>query len=246
VFGGVGPWEIALFLTAAAIKLAGTIPYYRALRRDDTTEVVLLSQISPIIALAMGAAFLHQIITPLQLVAFCLILFAAILVIVGSGHHRIKLKFRASIYVLIACFCWVVSDIIFVSQAVKIDFITSFFWMMLGGALVQFTMLIVFNNWRQDLGKLLRRNRFKKLLAISANESVWLVGEIAWRLGIVVRPVAIMSVTASVLQLIATFVLGIILTLIWPRFGREKLNRKLVLYHLAAIVVMAVAITLIG
>jgi len=243
---GVGLSMILTFMGAALIRRFGAIPYYKALKKGEATEITLLSQMSPIIALILGIVLLHQIIKPIQLVAFFLILSAVILVVLGSGRRRAKVELKVGTYMLAACFCWVFADITFAFGAIETGFIVSFFWFMLGNALMRLLMVGVFKSWRHDLARLLKRNKLKKLFTISMNEIIWLGGEIAWRYGLTIMPVAIMSVTGNVLQLIVTFLLGVGLTLIWPKFGREKLSKKLILHHAAATGIVAVAVVLLG
>ena len=58
-------------------------------------------------------------------------------------------------------------------------------------------------------------------------------------------PVAIVSVVANASMMILTFVLGIILTIIWPNFGREKLKKRRVLAHLVATVLAVIGIIML-
>jgi hypothetical protein len=44
---------------------------------------------------------------------------------------------------------------------------------------------------------------------------------------------------------VVIFFMGIVLTLIWPKFGREKLNRKNVLVHLVATMLVVIGIVLL-
>lgn len=246
VFTSVGWMDIGIFLLAALVNFFGSIPYYRALKDDETTEVALLSQMSPVMALGLGWVFLHEMIGAQQLVGFFMILTMAIFIVVGSGRRRFKMKATAGICMLVACFFWVMSDIIFVVQAREVDFVASFFWLMLGGVISNVLAFAVMKSWRKDLKGFLARNKGRKISVIVANELICLTGEVLWRFGVVVMPVAIMSVTGNVAQLILTFILGVILTLVVPKFGREKLNKKAVVNHALATGVIAVAVVLMG
>ncbi|MFV0484648.1 MAG: EamA family transporter [Candidatus Saccharimonadales bacterium] len=246
VFTGVGWGEIGIFLLAALVNFFGSIPYYRALKDDETTEVALLSQMSPVMALGLGFVFLNEVIGAQQLVGFFMILAMAVFIVVGSGRRRFKMKATAGICMVIACFFWVMSDIIFVFQAREVDFVASIFWLMMGGVISNVLAFIVMRSWRKDLKSFLARKRGRKISIIVANELVCLAGEVLWRFGVVVMPVAIMSVTGNVAQLIITFILGVVLTLIVPKFGREKLSKKVVANHALAMGVIAIAVVLLG
>ena len=62
---------------------------------------------------------------------------------------------------------------------------------------------------------------------------------------LVIGTAAIVSVTANSSQLILTFVMGIILTHLWPKFGREKLNKHIVRAHLIATVLAVIGIVIL-
>jgi drug/metabolite transporter (DMT)-like permease len=237
---------IAIFFGAAAFNSLASLPYYAALKRGETTEVSLLSQAAPIIALVLGVALLGESIGAEQLAAFFLIIGSAVFLVLGSGSKHIKLKMISGGYVLLACLFWVLSDIVFVLQARESAFITSFFWLLLGGLAANAVQFAIMKSWRRDFKTFISRNRAKKVAIITVNELVWGVGEVAWRFGVVMLPVAIVSVTGNVSQLIITFVLGILLSSFFPRFGREKLTKKIVVNHALATVTIGVALVILG
>lgn len=246
VFTGVEWGDVGIFLLAALVNFFGSIPYYRALKDDETTEVALLSQMSPVMALGLAWVFLGEMIGAQQLVGFFMILAMAVFIVVGSGRRRFRMKATAGICMLVACFFWVMSDVIFALQAREVDFVASFFWLMLGGAMSNVLAFAVMKSWRKDLKSFLVRKKGRKISIIVVNQMINLTGEALWRFGVVMMPVAIMSVTGNVAQLILTFVLGVILTLLVPKFGREKLNKKVVVNHALATGVIAVAVVLLG
>ena len=57
--------------------------------------------------------------------------------------------------------------------------------------------------------------------------------------------VALASAASDSTTPIMIFFMGIVLTILWPNFGREKLNRKSVLVHLIATVLVVAGIILI-
>lgn len=241
----IGFGEITIFLAAATMNFFGSVPYYRALKNDETTEVSLLTQVTPIITLVLGWVFLREAITPVQLIAFALIVAASFYVVFGSGRKGLKLKKTAAFYMVMACFFWALADIIFVTQARESDFTTSLFWFLTGGVLVNAIAFIIMRPWQRDLRKFLAHAKTKKLAIMTINEAVWFVGQVAWRYALVIMPVAIVSATRFSSQLIVTFVLGIILTAVFPKFGREKLKKRLIINHAVATVMIVMAIILL-
>ena len=52
------------------------------------------------------------------------------------------------------------------------------------------------------------------------------------------------SVASDAVEPIVIFFLGLLLTLIWPKFGREKMDRKTIIVHLVATILVVVGIVL--
>jgi len=237
---------ILLFLAGGLFNVIAEIPYYQALKSEDTTGVTLLAQMSPVLALILGAIFLQEIITPAQTVAFFIILVATVIIVLGAGKKRIKLEAKATTLMLLTCLLWVLSDIVFVFNSREINLVSGLFFMFFGGTASNIILMVVFKKLRTDLKSFLRKKRTKKFTIMTINEVLCIIAEIFWRLGLLAAPVAIMSVTGNAAQLIITFFLGIVLTIFFPKFGREKLSRRHVANHAIATTMMVVAVILIG
>ncbi|MDR0979603.1 MAG: DMT family transporter [Candidatus Nomurabacteria bacterium] len=238
--------DVLIFFGAAALNSVASVPYYMALKKSETTEVSLLSQTAPIMSLVLAWALLGETIGASQLVAFFLIIGSAVFLILRSGSKHMRIKLVAGGYILLTCALWVFSDIVFVLQARESAFMTSFFWLLLGGVAANMVQMAVMKNWRQDFKKFFARNRTRKVAIITVNEVIWGIAEASWRFGVVMLPVAIVSVVGNVSQLIITFVLGLILSSVFPRFGREKLTKKVVVNHALATVAIGVALVILG
>lgn len=243
---GLDLMTILVLLAVGTINALASIPYYSALKKDDTTELTLLEQISPVLALIFGIIFLNQVPSMSQGLAFILIMGGMLLTVLEIGQKAIKIDFKSSSLILIACVLWVMSDVVFVMKADSVDFWPGFFWLMVGGFISNLIMIAMFKSWRDDFKKFWKKDRLKKTMALSGTYIPWVIAEILWRMGVLLVPVAIMSVTGSVMQLIATFILGIFLTLLWPKFGREQLKKKIIVKHAMAMVLIAIGLVLIG
>ena len=246
LFSTVNISMVSLLVIGGAVNALGDIPYYLALKKDDTTGITLLGQMSPILTLVMGVMFLSQVPTLQQGTAFVMVMAAIALLVFGVSRKEMKVELAAGALMFMACLFWASSDILFVSQAGELDFIMGFFWLMLGSFVANTLMVIVMKKWRQDAAKFWRKNKGRKTIALIGAEITFWGGEMIWRLGMLTVPVAIMSVTGNIMQLILTFMLGIILTAAWPKFGREKMNKKMIINHALATVMMVVAILILG
>ena len=56
---------------------------------------------------------------------------------------------------------------------------------------------------------------------------------------------AVVSAVENVVKLLTTFLLGFVLTIAWPKFGRESLNRRTVIVHCVATLIVICGIVMV-
>lgn len=78
------------------------------------------------------------------------------------------------------------------------------------------------------------------------NEALYLLGEVFYRQAFLLAPFALVSVAENVVQLLITFVLGIILTLFLPRLFTENLSKTMIAKRVVAVLLMIGGLVLIG
>ena len=91
----------------------------------------------------------------------------------------------------------------------------------------------------------MRRKKKQFLAATLSGTLISLAGEFAYRQSLILGVTALASVVANASQLVITFILGIVLSLIWPKFGREKLKRHVIVAHLIAVVLCVVGVIIL-
>ena len=248
-FSEFEPSTIGLLLLAGALSSFAEIFYYIALGIEDSTNLGIFIQLAPILYLILGWLFLGDTFSPLQLVAIAIILLAPLLIVITSRKRSRKVKlhaaFLAFIYILIA----VIGNLVFVG-ANGDNFDTKFLIeeiaiTILGTGLTDgFTMLCL-PKWRKRYHHVIKKSKRKVLIPLAASMTVGFVKSFAYRAALVAAPaVALASAVADSAEPIVIFFMGVVLTLIWPNFGREKLNKKTVLVHLIATILVVIGIVL--
>ncbi len=241
-FGLLSWGLIAILVFAGLIDALASVPYYKALKYEETTGLEVLNQLTPVIALIVGIFILGENITVTHIFALLFILLAAIFIVLSNGKSKINLAKRAVFLMLIAIVTWVASDTIFiyfVKDAQEI-FLESFCLLLIGKAIGDATLFGI-KSWRKRLSDVWREKRWRFLSIFIANEFIYSVTECLWRYVLILAPTfALASVVENISQLIIVFLLGVLLSKIWPKFGREKLTRRVVMMHLVA-VVMAIS-----
>ncbi len=240
------PTVLAFFASGFLISAAG-IAYYRALELDDSTNFGIFMQLSPVLYLILGWLFLGETITPLQLWAFLIILAAPILILVTTSKRSQKVKFRAIVFAFIYVLVAVIANLIFVKEdATGLNFWAEIALFYLGKGVSSFLVVGTRKKWRDRFGDVMRQHPRKLTRLLLANAALSLVSDATYRVALATAPtVALASAATDSVEPVVMFFMGIILTLINPKFGREKLNKKAILVHLGATVLVVIGVVLL-
>ena len=238
-----------LMLLAGVLFSLAEIPYYLALGIEDSTNLGIFIQLAPVLYLILGWFFLGDTFSPIQLAAIAIILVAPILIVATSRKRSRKVKlhaiFLAFIYVLIS----VIGNLIFVStNAENFDthlLVEEIALTILGTGLADILIMFLMPKWRLRYRHVIKKSKGKVRFPLAASMIVGIVKSFAYRSALVAAPaVALASAASDSVEPIVIFFMGVILTLIWPKFGREKLDRKTVRIHLIATILVVIGIVL--
>ncbi|MBQ6510911.1 EamA family transporter [Candidatus Saccharibacteria bacterium] len=245
--------NILLLILSGIISAAANVPYYMALGVENTTGAIIFSQLYPVFYLLLGALFLNEAITSVQFIAFLLLLLAPMVIIFSTRRRGKKMEYRAGLLFLIGVIMSSFANILFVfaergaisSTGNTFPIILAVALLFLGKGIFDVFAVATKKNWRVRAKNVMKASRNRVLVPIIVNSLIWLVVEYCIRRATVIGQVAIVSAVDKAVELLATFVLGLIFTILWPRFGREKLDRRTVMAHLIATVLAMAGIILV-
>ncbi len=238
--------NFAFFFVSGLLSAFSGIPYYRALELDDSTNIGIFTQLAPVLYLVFGWLFFGESLSPLQLVAFLIILSAPLIIIGTTRKRSRKIKIKAVLYAFLYVLIAVAGNLLFVKENVaELNFLSEMALVILGKGLGNLIIVYARPKWRRRFHAVLKESRKKVLRPLISNCLVDVAKDLTYRLGLIMAPVVAMASAASdSAEPIVIFFMGIVLTLIWPKFGREKLNKKSVLVHLVATILVVVGIVL--
>ena len=236
---------ITFLLLSGVIHALGSIFYYRSFKSEEATGITILAQLSPILALISSFFILGDQIAIPQLAAFALLIVAALLIIFSRGKGRLKTQLRATLLTIAAITFWVSANTLFTLSSDQSSFTTNLFYFILGKLATDLTLTLIFKSWRTRVKNVFREFRGKLLRTSLIREIIHPVSEIVWRFILLSAPFAIAYAVESTSKLIITFILGLTLSIVWPRFGRERLAKRTILHHLIALSLAVIAILII-
>lgn len=237
---------IGLLVLSGILGSIAGIPYFKALEIDDSTNIGIFFQFAPILYLIFGWAIGDEPFNFTQLIAAFIILAAPILVVATAKKRSRKIRFRAAILAFLAIVFYVASGEIFIqTDTASLDLFASIGIVLIAKGLSDLIIVGGRPKWRHRLIKVIKTSRNKVLFPMSAGVIMRIIQEFSYRIGLVLAPtVAIASAASDSVEPIVIFFLGLVLTLIWPKFGREKLQKKVVFVHLVATLLVAVGIAI--
>ncbi len=243
----VGWANIFAFFASGFISSLAGIPYYKALELDDSTNIGIFMQLSPVLYLVLGWLFLGETITPVQLVAFIIILSAPLLILAATNKRSQKIKLRAIVYAFVNVLLAVVANLIFVkANNGGLNFLAEMALFYLGKGVSSFLFVATRKKWRRRFGDIMSQHPRKLSRLFFANAALCLVADATYRLSLAAAPsVAIASAVSDSVEPIVIFFMGLVLTLISPKFGREELSKKSILVHLLATILIVIGVVLI-
>ncbi len=237
---------IVLLLFSGFLAGIGGIPYYRALELEDSTSIGIFIQFAPILYLILGWFFLGQAFSPLQLVAFAFILSAPLIIVYTARKKSRHLKIKAVFYALLYVLFYVTSTFIFIKEGSNnIDLFGALSLVMIGKGFGSLTIIYTRPKLRKRFYHVATKSKNKVLRPMFVNSFIGVIANVFYRLALSLAPsAALASAISDTSEPIFIFFMGILLTLIWPKFGRESLNKKAILAHLGATVLVVIGVVL--
>ena len=237
----------ALFFASGLLSSVAGIPYYKALELDDSTNIGIFTQLAPVLYLILGWFFLDEVFSPLQLIAFVIILSAPFLIIATTKKRSRKIKIKAVLYASLYVFIAVIGNLIFVKENVpNLNFLSEMLFVFFGKGIGNLIIVYTRPKWRRRFHNVVQGSHYKVLRPLVANSIIGFAKDLVYRMGLITAPaVALASAASDSAEPIVIFFMGLLLTLIWPKFGREKLGKKPVMIHLTATILVVLGIILL-
>jgi drug/metabolite transporter (DMT)-like permease len=240
-------WTLILFMISGACTSIAGIFYYKALEVSESTDYGIFAQLSPVFYLILGMIFLNQEINTHQFIAFIIIFAAPILILLTTKKRSRHLRMRAVFYTILDILIDTSGAIMFVKFSnADINFAVQIGFVFIGKGIGNLIIMLANPKWRKRYRYVVKSSNRKVYLPLFGSLLASLFNTYARNIALVLAPsVAIASAITDSTRPILIFFLGLLFTLLWPKFGREKMSKKVILVHLIATVLVVVGICLI-
>jgi len=213
----------AVLVATGMFGVVAVLCYLYALDIDEASFVTPFYQTVPIFAYFLGYFILGETITAIQGVGSFVIIMGALALSFEFGHRRRWFKRKVVGLMLAASFLNAVNGVIFKLIAVDKGFWLSLFWGFVGQVIVGLIFFVCVPRYRKNFFDVVKEYKVAILALIALSEALFTVAEAITLYATLLAPVALVLLVNS-FQPLFVFVLGILLTLFFPRLGRESLG----------------------
>ena len=240
----IGPQGIAVMVTSGVLYMGAMYFYLGALQGEEASVVAPLFQAGPLFTYALAFFVLGERLSGLQLIGGGAIICGA--VIISLNPRQLKRGFRLRLVLLmLACTASLaLASVVFKLFAVRDEFWTTTFWMFIGEAVFGLAFL-VFPAPRAEFFGMFRKNPYAVGGINAANELINLGGGLAARYASILGPVSLVQAIGGTTTFFV-FAFGVLLSLVYPRLGREDLSAQSLIQKALAAVFIALGVALIG
>ena len=219
------PWLATGVMTVSGILyMAAMLFYLRAIQSEEASVVAPLFQANTLFTFALGLILLHEMPRWPQILGAATIVMGAVGLSLDRELHLGKFKPRLILLMCAATFVLALSSVVFKIFAIHDEFWSTTFWTFVGEGLFGVAILAM-PRYRKQFVHLFRRNPGPVMGVNAANELINLGGGLGVRFASLLAPVALVS-AISATSTFFVFLFGILLTVFFPRLGREDLSRR--------------------
>ena len=239
--------SIGFLVLSGCIHSAAYVPYYKALEIEESTTTSIFQQLAPILYLLANFFLYGETISVRQLFGFFVILCGPATIIMMTRKRSRHIRIKAILYVLLYIVGIVIGNIIFLqNQGIGSPnpYLAVVFFVF-GKGLMNLILVYTNRKWLHRFRTVAKKDKrvFRPLTAILILN---LLTDYFYHTALLVAPAAALAsaVVDSSIPIVIFFA-GIVLTVIWPKFGREKLTRRNVMAHLIATIFVVAGIILV-
>lgn len=236
----VSPFNIAILCVVGLLDIAILWFYLLALEGDEPSIIIVFYQLVPVLALLFGYIFLGEVLTQTQLLAMAIIIIGTTFVSFEiDEENKLKLRTKTILFMTLAAIAWALESVLFKVVALEEDVWRSLFWEHLMLVVVGIFLFTFITSYRTHFVEAIRTNS-KGIFSLNIlNEGLYMTGNIVVAFAVMLAPVALILLGNS-FQNIFVLLIGVFLTVFFPKLYKEQIEKKHIIQKLIAILVTAI------
>ena len=234
----LGWGDAGILLLSGFVSIIALVPWYKAIKIDDTSRVVPFFQLIPVVVLGLSYLLLDERLTRDQLIGFVLIIGGGLSLAVERPSQELFRIRRSFWYVLLSIMLWAPVAVLFKMVAIGGNFWDALVYEMIGAGLgsVALRYYARINMWSG-----LRALSIGTWGIVGTNEVLYLAARGLLFYATLIGPTALVSVVGGIQPLFA-LITGVVMSIWFPEIIREDIKRGTLLLKLSAIAVILVGL----
>lgn len=236
-------WQVCLVMGAGALLVSSYVPYMIALQGGEPSVVASLYRMTPLFVFALSYAVLGESVQPRQIVGGLVTIAGSVSLIVDIDRkRRLGLDIRTFALMCLACLMNAGIAVIFKSVAIRTSFWGSAFWEFSGAALFSIALSCGVPSYRRSLTYLWCSEQAHVVIPLTVlGELLNLLASLSVSFAGLMAPLTVVSIVTG-MHPIFLLAYGVVLTGLFPTFGKERLTRHHLLRKTLAIGVMCAGV----
>lgn len=237
------PWkEAGILMLGGLLAEVALVPWYKAIKIDDTSRVVPYFQFIPVIVLGMSYMLLGERLTLNQLIGFVLIIGGGLSLAVDRPARELFRIRKSFWYIILSIMMWAPMVVLFKMIAVEGNFWDSIAYNALGIGLGAVVLQVYAKTRTIDEARSMKMSTWGTVIV---NELLYLLARVLQFYAVLIGPTALVAVVGGAQPLFALIV-GLFLSIWFPDIIKEDIKRSTVAYKLIAIAIMFVGIIFVN
>lgn len=223
------------------LNAVGFFLYLKALDSEETSVVIPLLQMIPIFGYFLAYPILGEVLTLQQLLASALVILGIVVLSIDFDiDNKMSVKKKILILVAFSSFFFALHDVLFKAIAIQDgSFLVSTFWQYSGLTILGIIVFTFNPIYRNQFINVFKQKNYKVLSVNIGSEMLYIVSNLTNNFATLLAPVALVLVVSSY-QPLFVFIIGILLTLIVPSIGSEKISLKHLVQKLLSIIIIII------
>lgn len=233
----INPTILIIALLAGLARVLAYCFYYKSMSYEETSRVVILTQLAPIFTLLLSAIFIQETLNGNGYLAFALLLSAGILSSLKFHQKNTWISFAFWDMILFAIFVSL-SAVMMKYIFGLANFWQCMIWIVIGEMLSTILISVLF---KKPLIKIFNQTVSKGKFLVILNEILSSSALITYSLALTIGSVSLIGALSSA-NSIFVFILAIIISMFIPKIFKEELDKKTIIFKIFAIVLMGTGI----
>ena len=216
------------------IYIIATVFYFKAIEKNDASIVVVMFQMIPVFSYILALLLFKENLTFRQILGSLIIILSAIIISFDFNERNNRKKFKALLLMTLSSLFYSIYFILFDIGIRNSSYYSCAFWYQIGFLIIGIALLLS-KSFRIPFANAIKKNGKRYLILNTTNEVINLVANLLVNYANLLIPIALVNVLNG-FQGAFAFILGIIGTILLPKYIKEDLNKNVVVQKIICII----------